>query len=372
MTELPAQPTARENGSEPRPEAVEIAVIGGGIGGAAAAVALRGAGFDVHVFERAGVLREIGGAVVIRQPSIDLFDRWGVGEAFRQDAVEIPGVEVRDATSGAVLGQHRLDVDGTGAAWSAHRADVHSALLAALPPETIHLGVTTEAVRTDDDGAVAAFADGQSVRARLIVGADGIRSVTRKLISDDETVFAHLVVIRSMVSAESLPAELSNDTVRMWGNQPLALVTLPLRGGRTVAIDTIVHADVPPEHLWTSEVPLAELAERFADFDPVVPRLIAGSSEMVKANPVFDREPLTTWSTGAVTLLGDAAHPMAPRMGQGANSAIQDAGALAAALTEHGLDDLASALAAYEQERIPTATAMQLGSRQAPSFSPAR
>lgn len=369
---LPSSRTAgSENTADRAPETVEIAVIGGGIGGAAAAVALRHAGFDAHVFERAEELREIGGAIVIRQPSMDLFDLWGVGEEFRRNAVAVSGVELRDAKSGAVLGTHRLDVDGKGAAWSAHRADVHSALLGALPAECLHLGLTTDTVQNDDGGATAVFSDGSRVHARLVIGADGIRSVTRRLLSDDDTIFAHLVVIRSMVSADALPPDLSNDTIRMWGDQPLALATLPLRGGRTVALDTIIHADVPPDHLWTSEVPLSELATRFADFDPAVPALIAGSSAMVKANPVFDRQPLTSWSTGAVTLLGDAAHPMAPRMGQGANSAISDAGSLAAALTRHGLDDLGSALADYESERIPVATAMQLGSRQAPSDAPA-
>ncbi|WP_375389048.1 FAD-dependent monooxygenase [uncultured Amnibacterium sp.] len=354
------------------PETVEIAVIGGGIGGAAAAVALRHAGFDAHVFERAQELKEIGGAVVIRQPSIDLFDLWGVGAAFRQQAVAVPGVEVRHPASGEVVAQHRLDADGTGAAWSAHRADVHSALLGALPPDAVHLGLTTERVETDDDGATAFFEDGSQVHARLLIGADGIRSVTRRLISDDEMLFAHLVVIRSTVPASALPDGLSNDTIRLWGNQPLALATLPLRAGSTVALDTIIHADVPPEHLWTSEVPLSELAERFADFDPAVPALIAGSSAMVKANPVYDRDPLTSWSTGSVTLLGDAAHPMAPRMGQGANSAIQDAGALATALTTSGLHDVQAALAEYERVRIPQATAMQLGSRHAPAPAGAR
>lgn len=358
------------------PAQVDVAVLGGGIGGLAAAVALRRAGVDVHVFERTAVLAEVGGAVLIREPSVRLFEAWGLGEPFHAQGVPVELLELLDG-AGTHVRTSTMDFIGDGKTWSCHRADVHDLLRAALPADRIHLGVTATAVHNEADGehATATFRDGTQVTARLLVGADGIRSVVRAAVVPDEPVepeFQGAVVTRGLSPASALPPHLPNDRVHIWAQGHRMILALPLRGGTLVAVDTILQADLPPRELWTATIPTQELLDRFADFDPALLHLIAAGVAPVRANPVYDREPIETWADGRIVLLGDAAHPMAPRQGQGANQAVQDAGALADAVARHGLDDPADALRSYQDARVGPATTLQRASRQQPEqFKPA-
>lgn len=348
------------------PTTVDVAVVGAGIGGLAAAVALRHAGLDAHVFERTPVLSEVGGAVVIREPSVRLLEAWGL-HAFHDQAVPIGLMEMRNG-AGAVMRTMNADIMGDGQAYSTHRHDVHELLLDALPADIIHLGLTAESVTNDADGerATVAFTDGTAVSARVVVGADGIRSVARKAVVEDDPVFAGLIVLRGMAPASALPEGAVNDRIHLWAEGPRMMTTLPLRGGSLVAMDTVILADTPPEDLWQAEVPTETLLENFAGFDDSFTNMIAAGTVPVRANPVYDREPIEVWVRGRIVLAGDAAHPMAPRQGQGANQAIQDAGALAEGLSRSGLDDPTDGLKFYQTERVATATAMQRASRETP------
>ena len=356
------------------PESVDVAIIGAGIGGLAAAVALRQAGIDAHVFERTKVLAEVGGAVVIRRPSVALLENWGL-HSFYDQAVAIGVIEMRDR-GGAVVRTVDADFIGDGQAYSTHRHDVHSALVDVLPAESLHLGHRAESVSNDGDGghAEVRFADGHRVTAPLVVGADGIRSVARSTVVDDEPKFRGLVVLRGIAPVEALPDGATNDRILMWADGPRMITTLPLRAGTQVAMDTIISQDTPPDDLWTAEVPTAELLDHFAGFDPGLLHLIESGTVPVRANPVYDRDPIHTWAAGRIVLLGDAAHPMAPRQGQGANQAIQDAGALADGIARFGLGDVAGALRYYEEQRVELATSLQTASRSTPqaAMSPAR
>lgn len=349
----------------PAPASVDVAVIGAGIGGLSAAVALRHAGLDAHVFERTPVLSEVGGAVVIREPSVTLLESWGL-QAFHDQAVAIQYMEMRNGANEAVRTMN-ADIVGDGQAYSTHRHDVHALLLDALPPEVIHLGRAAGSITNDPDGehATVAFTDGTTVSARVVVGADGIRSVARKAVVTDEPVFAGLVVLRGVAPADALPGG-SNDRIYLWADGPRMMTVLPLRAGSLVAMDTIITQVTPPEDLWQAEVPTANLLENFAGFDQGFLDMITAGTVPVRANPVYDREPIETWAEGRIVLVGDAAHPMAPRQGQGANQAVQDAGALATGLARSGLDDPADGLKYYQAERVATATAMQRASREVP------
>ncbi|GAB3815949.1 FAD-dependent oxidoreductase [Kribbella italica] len=356
--------------SEPQPSttSVDLAVIGAGIGGLATAVALRHAGLDPHVFERTPVLSEVGGAVVIRDPSVRLLEEWGL-QAFHDEAVPVDVLEMRDVT-GQVVRTSPADLAGDGQAYSTHRHDVHDLLAGAVGSDRIHLGAAAESVANEPDGehATITFSDGSRVTARLVVGADGIRSVARRVVVDDAPVFDGIIALRGTAPASALPDGAGADRITVWSDGAQMILGLPLRGGTEIALDTIVSQDLPPEDLWHAEVSRADLLMRFSDFDPGLRHLIASGSPSVRANPVYDREPITQWARGRVVLVGDAAHPMAPRQGQGANQAIQDAGALATALGEFGLDRLEHAVDAYHQERVATATTLQRASRTAPEF----
>lgn len=356
----------------PVPTSVDVAVIGAGIGGLAAAVALRHAGIDAHVFERTPVLSEVGGAVVIREPSVTLLESWGL-QAFHDQAVAIDFMEMRNG-AGATLRTMNADMVGDGQAYSTHRHDVHELLLNDLPAEVIHLGLAAETITNDADGehATVTFTDGTAVSARVVVGADGIRSIARKAVVSDEPVFAGLVVLRGMAPVAALPGGSPNDRIYLWAEGSRMMTTLPLRAGSLVAMDTIIQQDTPPEDLWQAEVPTETLLENFDGFDDAFKAMIAAGTVPVRANPVYDRDPIETWAEGRIVLVGDAAHPMAPRQGQGANQAVQDAGALAAGLSRSGLDHPADGLKFYQSERVPTATAMQRASRQAPDNADGR
>ena len=351
------------NAAAKRAVDVDVAIIGAGIGGLAAANALKHAGIEAHVFERAHELREIGGAVVIREPSLRLFGSWKIAAPFRSEAVRVDVLEVRDS-HGNLKRTNPTDLANDGLAYSIHRADVHKMLIDGVASGNIHLGMDCTAVINGANRSVVTFADGSGIRAKLVIGADGIKSVVRGLISDDEPIFENVVVFRGIAPAAALPHGLPNDRLYAWGDEPRMMTLLPMRGGREVAMDTIMSRDEPPVDLWTTEVPTAELLRFFDGFDPGLLDMIRAGTVPVRANPVYDRDPIEHWSTGRTTLLGDAAHPMAPRQGQGANTAIQDAGALAEALADTGIDDPRPAFARYEKERIALTRAMQVASRK--------
>jgi salicylate hydroxylase len=351
--------------SQEMPLEVDVAIIGAGIGGLAAAVALRKVGITAHVYEKTKELGIVGGAVVIRQPSARLFANWGVADGFYDEAVQVEVIEFRD-NEGKLMGTTPADMTGEGNAYSVHRADVHARLLSGVDPGYVHLGMESIEVFEDDGQGVIRFKDGRQVRAKLVIGADGIKSVARKFIHDDEMIFSKVVVMRGLAPSAALPAGMPNDRLYSWGNEPRIMLLLPLRGGAEVAMDAAMGRETPPEDLWTSEVPTSELLNFFKGFDPAIIKLIKAGTVPVKANPVYEREPIDHWSTAHITLLGDAAHAMAPRMGQGANQAILDADALARILSGTGMADIPAALRRYEEERAPITKKMQIGSRTSP------
>ena len=348
---------------------VDVAIIGAGIGGLAAALALRKVGIQAHVYERTGQLGPVGGAVVIRKPVVRLLALWGVAGRFLAEAVPISLIESRDA-DGKPVGNIGFDQLGEGSAFSVHRSDLHSLLLSGLDPQHIHLGLECVEVIADGDRGLAQFQDGRQLRAKVLIGADGIKSIARKAIVQDELVFSKLVALRGLAPFSAMPVGTRPDRIYVWGIGQRIMIMLPLRSGAEVAMDTVMFQDTPPEHLWTSEVPTSELVNFFEGFDPAVIALIKAGTVPVRANAVFEREPIDRWSSGRITLLGDAAHPMAPRMGQGANQAILDGDAIARALAAIGLANVPDALRSYEMERAPITKKVQLASRTPPAIKP--
>jgi salicylate hydroxylase len=162
---------------------------------------------------------------------------------------------------------------------------------------------------------------------------------------------------------------MANDRIRIWQDGMRRLISLPIRGGTEITLNAAIPAETPPEKPWSS-MPMDALLSYYTDFDPLVSRLIKGGTVPITTVPVCDKEPIEKWADRRVVLLGDAAHPMSPMNGQGANQAIQDAGALAAALRSHHRDDLASALAEYQAARAPvTARILMLSRKPPPSLT---
>ena len=345
---------------------LDVAIIGAGIGGAAAAVALRRAGLWAEVYEQAAELREVGGAIVIRERSMELFRRWGLAADLLPRAVEVMQIELR-AKDGQIMGQMPTAVEADEPVWCypVHRADVHGALLGQLPAGMVHLSHRLAEISDHEGYAQATFENGVRVRARLIVGADGLRSVVRRLIDDTPMNFVGMVTHRTIAPASVLPADMPNDRLRLWRSAELAVLTLPIRGGAELAIDAVIPTPEAPAQLWSS-ASADELLALYADFDPVIGAIVQARISPITTHPVYDKDPISQWSRGRVVLLGDAAHPMAPMQGQGANQAIQDGDALAEALTANP-NDLKAALAEYQARRAPVTAAIQTLSRRPPA-----
>jgi 2-polyprenyl-6-methoxyphenol hydroxylase-like FAD-dependent oxidoreductase len=320
-------------------------VVGAGIGGLAAGIALRRSGWEVAVLERAPALHPLGAGLSIWPNGVAALRSLGVGAVC--DAPEVPRSEgaLRRADGSELAGFDPAAIEARFGAplVGVHRGDLQEALLGALgePPRT---GTEVEAV---GDGS-AILAGGEELSADLVVGADGLHSTVREwTIGTEEPADSGIVAWRGVAASQAdVPAG------EWWGRGCVAGL-LPLSGGRTYWY--AAHRAGDEEE---------DLERRIAQFGPPVRDAINGTDRDARLrHRLYDRPPAGRWSRGPVTLLGDAAHPMLPFLGQGACSALEDAVALAAAVD--GEPDIEAALAAYEGARRPRTAGLVKGSRQA-------
>ncbi len=345
---------------------MRIAVVGGGIGGLAAAAALIERGFDVTIFEQAKTLGEIGAGVqmtpnaakVLRALGLQSgLDRW----ATRPQAIYgLNWKTGREAFRTPLLGYcHRV----YGADYyQIHRADLHSMLRGLIPEERIRLGHRCEEIEQDDRGARLRFENGTTAAADLVVAADGIKSVVRSSLFDDEPPrYTGNMCWRAIVPVGPAERDLILPASSMWFGPCGHVVTYYVRGGDAVNIVAIHETDGWEAESWTVPSTREELCATYAEWHPRLRALLDRTDQIYKWG-LFDRDPMTHWTQGRVTLLGDAAHPMLPFLSQGAAMAIEDGYVLARALSEVE-GDLATRLAAYEADRRPRTARVQLGAR---------
>jgi salicylate hydroxylase len=357
---------------------VPIAIVGAGLGGLAAAVALQHHGHQPVVFDKTRELGEVGGPLGISPQTLRLFKLWGILDAFEKISSATPCFEDRDqdgrlltVTDYAAAPEAGSDhgrfgyADAETAPRTVHRADLHALLVSTVGPANVRLSHRLEDIVEHDGHVGLGFADGAAVRAGLVIGADGLRSTVRKLFSQDDIHYCGSVIFRAVSPAACLQDLGPNDRLRAWHSPDRAkhMITMPVRAGRQVAVDATLGVDEPPGHLWSAQADLEALARQFDEFDPVVPRMIRSATSPVFMHPVYDRDPIARWTTARIALLGDAAHPMTPFGGQGANQAIQDAGELAAQLDGAGDGSYAEALQQYQRVRTEQTAEIQRASR---------
>ena len=345
---------------------LEVAVIGGGIGGLTAAVALHQAGFAVTVYEQAPRLTEIGGGINIGPNAARVLLRLGLGPRLLRDAV-LPVRTSRRRWDDARL-LHRVPLNprcegAFGAPYlMVHRADLLAAIAAALPAEQVRLGHRLLAL--DPHGARPSFAfeNGTHASADVVVGADGIQSRVRAaLFGDESPPFAGCVAYRGLVPAERI-ADLGIEVgLSSWHGPGAHFVHYYVSGGRLLNFVGWTEHDEWNREDWTDHATVARAQAAFAGWHTTVDRII-GAADTCFIWALFDREPLPRWSVGRATLLGDASHPMYPFMAQGAAQAIEDGATLAACLAA-GADDPAAALQRYEALRLPRVSRLQAMSR---------
>ena len=345
----------------------EIAIVGAGIGGLAAAAFLHRAGLAATVYEQAGRLGDVGAGVVVAPNAARLLRALGVLGAFEERAVPLEtGWEFRRWQDGAVLSAEdlatkceRLYGERT---YTAHRADLLDAVRRAVPAGSIRLGRRCVALDpADQDGGprpALTFEDGERVEADVVIGADGIHSTVRAaLTTPTPPAYSGLCAFRALVPAGRAPAFARRPAQTLWVGPGHHLVHYPVSAGELVNLVAFAPAGDYTTESWTATAPIEELLSEFAGWDERLTGLIRAAGRPGRW-ALLDRAPLTRWTRGTVTLLGDAAHPMFPFFAQGAAQAIEDGAVLARCLAADRADP-AAALRRYESLRIPRTTRLQ-------------
>ena len=341
---------------------LQVAVIGGGIGGLSAALAMFRADCDVHVYEQAGKFGEIGAGIQISPNASRLLHRLGVKDAMDAWGVRPAGVHQRRWDDGRTLQRAPLGPE-VEAAFGApyyhfHRSELAALLAAALPRERAHAGHRLIGIEEKGARVIARFDNGASAEADVLVGADGIHSRVRELtFGPEKPRFTGCVAWRGLVPAERI-AHLDIEVVsHCWMGPGGHCVHYWVSAKRFMNVVCIVERGGWTGESWTDKGCVADVQARYEGWHPIVRGLIGAFPETF-VWALHDRAPLPNWTTERIALLGDACHPMLPMMAQGAAQAIEDGAALASLLKALP-DDVPGTFARYAAVRKPRATRLQ-------------
>ena len=343
-----------------------VAVIGGGIGGLASARALCRRRFEVAVYEAAPELREIGAGVALGPNAMKVLRSLELEADVRAVAGRSDWAVTRNGMTGRVISRTSREQQAVlfgSAGATVHRADLLDVLALSLPSGIVTLGARCIGADSDGRVAVVRFEDGSEVEADLIIGADGIHSAVRaSLFGPDLPRFTGKICYRSVIPVDAVPGGPPPNDNAQWLGPHGTIVLYPVR--RDELINVVCHYDDEAyrHESWVSECERSEVLERYAGWHESLLRTFSAGEVWYKW-ALYDRDPIPRWTRGRVTMLGDAAHPMLPYLGQGACQSIEDGCVLAAALAARPDDPLA-ALTLYERTRRPRASQVVLASRE--------
>lgn len=334
---------------------LRIAIIGGGIGGLTAALALKKFGFETEVYEQAPALLDIGAAIALWPNPTCVLKRLDLGETIRAHAGEMREIRWLDRR-GFLINRVRISN-----AVALHRADLQSTLLHALPPELIKLGHSLVGYDTRGDKVFARFGNGAEIEADFLIGADGIHSHVRsQLLGHDEPVYRGYTVWRGI--AADVPGGIPAATAIELHGRGQRFGIGPVGSGRVGWWAAANRPEPASSHERQIEDAQHELLRLFSDWYPPVIELIEATlPQLILTTSAFDREPSGKWGDKRVTLLGDAIHPTTPNLGQGGCLAIEDAFVLARCFHEYGPTE--EALRKYEGCRYSRTAAITKYSR---------
>ncbi len=345
-----------------------VIIVGGGIGGLAAALAVARQNVEVLLLEQAAEIAEIGAGIQLGANAFNALDWLGAGEAARGRTVFTEALTLMDAVDAKEI----VRVE-TGDAYIKrfgnpygviHRADIHLSILEAVQGNPlIKFRTSTHVQKIEQDANTVTVTDQNGARytANALIGADGVKSVIRSsLIGDEARVTGH-VVYRAVVDVENMPADLRINSPVVWAGPHCHLVHYPLRGGRQYNLVVTFHSRQQEE--WSvTDGSKEEVLSYFQEIHPL-PRQMLDRPTSWRRWATADREPVERWSFGRATVLGDAAHPMTQYLAQGACQALEDAVVLGEALRVTG-NDFVEAFKIYEQVRIPRSGRVVLAARE--------
>jgi salicylate hydroxylase len=342
---------------------ISVAIIGGGIGGLAATLSLLRAGFDVHVYEQARALSEVGAGVQISPNASRILHRLGLAEALAKMGVKPLAWHQRRWDDGRTLLRtavaEAMEATFGSPHYQMHRADVLDSLAGALPAERLHVGHRFTALIYRGDHVDVEFENSSRISVEALVGADGIHSAVRRVVFGPENPrFTGCVAYRGLVPADRLAhLDLEVSSV-VWMGPGKHFIHYFVQSRHLVNFVAIIDQDTWTRESWTDRGNISDARAAFAGWHSQV-RGILEAVDDTFIWALFDRKPMARWSVGRVTLLGDACHAMLPFMAQGAAQAIEDGATLAACLSQAGAQGVPDALRRYEALRLPRASRVQ-------------
>lgn len=337
-------------------------IVGGGIGGLAAALACHRAGVEVALYERFATFNEVGAGIQLGPNVTKVLYDWGLRDALSAMLAFPQRLQVRSASSGAELGVLRLGATAVQRyGWpyaTVHRADLHTALLANLRQHSavrFHLDSQATGFLQSEQGVTLHTTEGGAAEGDLLVGADGLWSrVRQQLLNDGEPQVTGHLAYRALLRQSDLPDPLRSQQVTLWLGPALHVVQYPVRGGEWLNVVAVVQGHMYGDaEYWDHSASSVDLRRRMTGACTLLQDFIR-AIEPWRLWALSIRAPMRgahEQAQGRVALLGDAAHPMLPYLAQGAGMAIEDADALGRALTNADTGELNNALACYAAQR---------------------
>ncbi|UUU26603.1 FAD-dependent monooxygenase [Streptomyces sp. DSM 40750] len=342
-------------------------VVGAGIGGLAATLSLRRAGCEVTLVEQTARFTEIGAGIQLAPNATRVLRRLDLLDAVVARSTRPSRLSFRTWSDGGEICRYALGreaEDAFGAPYlQVHRADLHQALAAAVPSESVRLNTAVVGIGQDDKSAHVTTAGGERLEADLVVAADGVRSAARQwLFGADEALFSGTAAYRALLPADKV-ADLDLPEYALWLGPGRHFVHYWVRRGELLNVVGVIGAEKAQES-WTARAEPGEQLRAFDGWDPRVLAVLERTGTVFRYG-IHTRAPLARWNIGRVTLLGDSAHAMVPFQAQGAAQALVDAAVLGDSLTGAAPADVPDALERYVHRRLATATKVQASSARA-------